>query len=759
VSRARTGRAPLAALLTWLAAVVGLSLAAVVLAFPAPASADNCPNAVFRNGPSSRLPDCRAYEMVTPPYKQGFRVEPLATGEDGLRVAGGSLGNFAGTESDAVNLAYFNNGLGSLALGGYYTFSRGESGWTTAAVGLPVSRYIYPDTFQFNPDLTESLSVAVPPAQRQAVESAGRTFPANYPSSFYVRDANGPVAEVGPVAPLSVSPSQEDHTYFFFAGASADLSHVLFGLTEDLWPGDETEAGANSLYEYVGAGNAAPLLVGVSGGPGSTSLIGTCGTELGSQAFRGTAPEGNTRGAVSSNGAIVYFTALACGQSPPVSEIFARVDGGQPDAHTVAISEPSTEDCSACDTEAAALASASFVAGSSDGSKVFFTTTQPLLGADISDNLYEYDSDNEAGQRIVRVSGGDPTVVDPVAGVENVLSVSRDGSHVYFTASGVLTEIPNSLGEKARPGQSNLYLYERDSQYPNGRTVFILPSAVTRPVNPGGGSLREEIDEGTFEIPIEAPEVSVSQNGRFLVFGSYAHLTTDTLGPAEQGFEYDSQTGDFVRITIGQNGFNDDGNAMSEVATESIFHKMMVANDGAVFFQSTNSLVPQAVSGQPELYEYREGNVSLISDGQSTSGSNLVSITASGGDVFFETQDRLVPRDTDDQSDIYDARVDGGFSEPPPPPPCEGDACQGALGGAPVLLSPGSEFQAGGENVVSSAVAASEASRAATKAKIKPKTKSKPKPKRKRRERRGGRLHASKADRGVHGAGVTGGRR
>jgi hypothetical protein len=69
-------------------------------------------------------------------------------------------------------------------------------------------------------------------------------------------------------------------------------------------------------------------------------------------------------------------------------------------------------------------------------------------------------------------------------------------------------------------------------------------------------------------------------------------------------------------------------------------------------------------------------------------------ISPSGSDVFFQTFDQLVPGDTDPQQDTYDARTSGGFAEPPPPPPCQADSCQGPLSGAPVLLSPGSEFQA-----------------------------------------------------------------
>ena len=97
----------------------------------------------------------------------------------------------------------------------------------------------------------------------------------------------------------------------------------------------------------------------------------------------------------------------------------------------------------------------------------------------------------------------------------------------------------------------------------------------------------------------------------------------------------------------------------------------------------------------------------------------LECISPSGADVFFQTFDRLVPKDTDSQEDTYDARVDGGFAEPPPPPACQADACQGSLSGAPVLLSPGSEFQAGGENVTPRTGATPAAAKKATKAKAK----------------------------------------
>ncbi len=703
-----------------------------MLVLPAVSAADNCPNAVFRSGPSSHLPDCRAYEMVTPTYKEGFPAKPWGFAEGGSAMWAQSIGAFAGSEQDRFELEL---GGGIALEGGSYIMSRGASGWSTTAI--TPSGVLYPDVVPvaFNQDFSVSMWVGLSRAQEALANANG--VGGKYRSeeaSFYVHSGGGPLVEVGRLLPEAAVGLVNGFNggFWTYAGAAKDLSAVLYEMSEARWPGDETEPGDPSLYEYVGTGSRAPLLVGVSGGEGSSSLVSRCGTEVSSarNADHGVSVDAQDQ-AVSETGGTVYFTALPCSPAPVVQELYARVGNGQPGAHTVAISEPSREDCAACDIQEAVRRAASAVGFSEDGSKEFFTTTQPLLGKDESNNLYEYDFDAEAGHRIVRVSGGDGTVENPTAEVESVIGVSPDGSHVYFTAGGVLTRVPNSLGQVAEAGRSNLYLYERDVQYPAGRTVFVMPDA--------------DLPGHSNEHP--GGVAGFSQNGRFMVFTSGAHLTPDDLSGLEQGFEYDSQTGTFVRFSIGEDGFNSDGNT-------GTVQNAMVADDGSVYFETRNPLVPHAVNGGYNVYEYREGNVSLISSGLDTRSEEpglLGYISPSGSDVFFTTYEQLVPRDTDSQVDVYDARAGGGFSEPPLPPQCQADACQGSLAGAPVLLSPGSEFQAGGENPVSSAPEESAAT-----------VKSKPKAKRgtRKRKRRGAK-RKKKARGASHGAsaGGKGGRR
>ncbi len=119
----------------------------------------------------------------------------------------------------------------------------------------------------------------------------------------------------------------------------------------------------------------------------------------------------------------------------------------------------------------------------------------------------------------------------------------------------------------------------------------------------------------------------------------------------------------------------------------------------------------------------RVGGVSiLISDGRDTgsartpcsgaigdSATCLLGTDASGHDVFFTTAARLVPKDTDTQVDVYDARIcepeqgNPCVTEPPPAlPPCAGEQCHGIPEATPSLLAPGTATFNGEGNVPTS---------------------------------------------------------
>ena len=65
----------------------------------------------------------------------------------------------------------------------------------------------------------------------------------------------------------------------------------------------------------------------------------------------------------------------------------------------------------------------------------------------------------------------------------------------------------------------------------------------------------------------------------------------------------------------------------------------------------------------------------------STAGAKKRRLTGSGRDLYFQTREPLTQADPDLVFDVYDARIDGGFSFKTVPA-CSGEGCQGAAAGA-----------------------------------------------------------------------------
>jgi hypothetical protein len=106
-----------------------------------------------------------------------------------------------------------------------------------------------------------------------------------------------------------------------------------------------------------------------------------------------------------------------------------------------------------------------------------------------------------------------------------------------------------------------------------------------------------------------------------------------------------------------------------------------LSDDGRwVFFSTVQPLLPEDHNVSNDVYEYDVlgGVLHLLSSGAADSeGAYFLDASLSGRDVFFATRDRLVGWDIDQNYDVYDARVNGGFPEPVASASCVGDACQG----------------------------------------------------------------------------------
>jgi len=655
-----------------------------------------CTNGELRaaNG-STTLPDCRAYEMVTPAYTSGFTVFGVHALFGPGVVVGTSNGAFAGAENNQQ-------------LNAEYEFTRESSGWKTTPLDPPA--WEFPESRiqieGFSPDLQSYVSqfgVAVPGVTPTPEKD------------FYLRASTGHLSKIGPATPPGTlgEEAHREAIVSILLGASKQLSHIVFSskdgseIEQPLWPFDETLLNDESLYEYTGTNKTAPVMVAVTGGAESHELVSQCGSSLGG----GTT--GSRYNAVSNDGKTIFFSAVkgGCkglnpltkeeqlGKGPPVEEIYARIDGER----TVAISEPSHGDCEEC--QEGAPEDATYLAASEDGSKVLFSTNQKLLPSDTDSttDIYEYNFAAPSGHKLVQVTAGGAGDMTPGTGAEaqGIMTVTPDLSSVFFVAKGALSG-ENAEHNSPTEGDDNLYVYNSTDQS-TGFIATLAPGAC----DTVGTCIGDAADWSGFSLDVDASVSTkgsrVTPDGRYLLFPSAADLTADDSSSATQLFQYDAQKESLRRVSVGQHGYNDNGNGSVAIASDGGFQ----STDGtSVFFESAVPLVPQAAKsvGFNNVYEWEangagsctqtQGCVYLISDGHDThsttiKGSTLVGASPSGADVYFQTVDSLTASDTNTQEGIYDARVNGGFPATVEPVVCNSsEACQGAQSAAPLDLSP-----------------------------------------------------------------------
>jgi hypothetical protein len=698
--------------------LAGLATTLGVLAFttaPALAAGDaNAAGCPFETESSpgfrSFLPDCRAYELASPAFGGGQFAGARGATADGEHLLAIAFADIADTE----NLEQEN----ANELGAMYEFSRTAEGWEAEALDPPASEFPRREFAFASADLERSLwKVQVPSTANEETELVERydgwTLAIREPAG----EGKGRFVLLGPVVAPGHAAVGESPTYFV-PGASADLSHVLLEVrsgADQLWAGDGTVEGGQSLYEYDGTSEREPILVGVKNiGPlhGSpyinenATLLSACGTAF---------------DAVSGDGEIVYLAAQhveGCASSQPsVNEIYARVGR----AKTLAISEPPlstpgrncTEVCETDETDEADRSDGAFQGESADGEHVFFTSQQPLVNEALGqgDCLYGETVSGEGLEAHL-------TAIQLLAcNVTSVPAVATDGTRVYFTSEKELTSEPNANGEKAAAGSSNL---------------FVAQSG----------------EPGVAYVARETSEVHTTPDGAFAVFASARDLMgTEDTSEVEQLFEYDAITKGVVRVSKGatgayecpgthviEEGYGCDGNTATSQDTprqplarplsppgqwagtameptgDSSY--LAVAESGVVVFTSPLALTPGAAPARTfgqgnqteNVYEYRDGDVYLISAGDESAplDSNVprvLGVDESGRDIYFRSTDGLLAQDTDTQSSWYDAREEGGFPAPLTTAGCFGEACQGPLSEPPLLPSSGgTEATSAGDN-------------------------------------------------------------
>jgi hypothetical protein len=641
------------------AAVLGAG--AFLSATPAYAES-NCPNGAIRDAQGAFakvLPDCRAYELVS------------AGSDPRVGILGNAEGSLASIQGDRFAYDSLYPAASAQSSSFFYLSIRGKDGWSPQVAAPqdsvnPSNRFECEQEINFSPDLFKSVlgdgrhlpeGVCQSP-EEELVPGA----PSGYRNLFLREDATVASYRLVNVTPESAVPGDA-----LFVAGSTDFSHIVFTDTAQLTP--EAPAGA-SLYEWA---NGAVHLVTVlpNGKPTQGGIVGTMTT------FESFA---QAQHAVSADGERVYFYSqgnlymrLNAAQQPTLSGECSLAEPER--ACTVQIDESHGNGASGGGT---------FAEASADGSKVFFTDQSRLTGDSTAEpgksDLYEYD-----------VQSGQPTDLTPNGSGAGFVGASADGSYVYFTSPGVLTGAEeNEHHEKAEPGRPNLYMRHA------GNTTFVANF------------------ENAGHTAFGFREAHVSPSGRFLVFTSRDPLTGYDSAPAdpqkcqdqtktpaepapcEEIFLYDASTSQLNCVSCGPEGsvptadnFLAGPQIFGEGRPSAAYVPRVVDNNGRAFFDTKNALVPQDENGLQDVYEYGSGQIHLISSGTAVGVSTFSNISQSGNDVFFVTPQRLLESDTNNNESYYDARVEGGFAEPPPPPECEGEACR--VGGT---VAPGSSARA-----------------------------------------------------------------
>lgn len=641
------------------AALVAALMLATLGTSVAHAAPDTCPNAQVREEQgSARLPDCRAYEMVSPVEKySGVPVFPLIRGSFSEGTIAASTDGSRMVWPSATPFADASNGL---FLG--YLSTRTASGWET--------RQQFPDPVDPHPSYLLSVASLVDVTDDLATKITTTTQPHDplavttplLRADLY-RQSGDDLTPTWLTRPEGGGPAMSPFGRATYQGRTSDGSHILFRTDEALDPAAAGQVD-KSLYDRTG-GHTRLVSVDSSGQP-----VGNCGAYLGG----GYAQQ--TQGAISDDGARIFFsTPPMFGFGDPSCDeptgLYLRV-GGQ----TVKVSAPQRP---VNGPDPGGTKPALFEGAANDGSVVYFSSAEALTddaqpATDTAKSLYAYN-----------VANGTLTLLTPPTPVhfQSVVGMAKDGSRLYVVANDPLV---SGTGASSVP---NLYVYE------GGAFHFIATIDDTfLHDNP--------VDKWDATAYNRAGSVRASDDGKRFVFPSRVNLTSfDSHGKVEL-YLFDVDQPAVRCISCRPDGDEPVGDAdlwHGESINSFTIRDQLPRTFGAqgeIFFDSGDALVPEDDNGVTDVYMWRDGVASLISTGRERRPSFFIDAARGGQDAFFVTSQPLVGRDLDASADIYVARVGGGFPEPAKDPaPCSGDACQDKVAAPPAAPVIGSVTFAG----------------------------------------------------------------
>lgn len=646
-----------------------------------------CPNTIVRQQTNSQyLPDCRAYELVSPPEMGGITLtnapwapNPYATSP--ARFAfGGYLGQLPGTEP--------SNSLSADT----YIATRTNTGWVSHYVGVPGNLALGDSTPIPNPDFSRFFDF-LEGEGFEGVKQPNDRVP-------YIWDSEGHFLERWPNNYAGIANSLNSQGAW---QPSPDLNHLAFSSNNvDFTEGQTGEEGQavppGSVYDYNVETKTTKLIsLDEAGNPialpptnhGTRQFIQFPGNTV-SLTFDTKEPQRATpdywNPAVSKDGSHILMSIWTTAfhqeyeEPEPPSVLYMRVN----DAHSYDVSKGH---------------GVYYVGMSSDGTKVYFTSKEQLTPEDTDESLDLY-MWSEAGNKITLISAGPEGIgnagneddceassftekcsIVPVK-TESITdnSIAGESGDVYFFS-------PEQLeGSKGIPNRENLYVYRE------GKPQFV--AALTP---------KAAVPHTSVYGPISG--IQVSPEGKHAAFITASKLTSYENAGKEEMYTYEPAT-ERLRCS----SCKPDG-AKPEFDVKGSQAGLFMSDDGRTFFQTEDALVPTDTNEEPDVYEFVDGRPQLISTGTGTHAESIIEfggggniaeeglsgVSANGANVYFAAREELVPQDKNGEFLVfYDARVGGGFPYEPPLAPCEAaDECHGEGSSAPGAPNVASETDSG----------------------------------------------------------------
>jgi hypothetical protein len=613
------------------------------------------------------LPDGRVYELVSPANKHGFPAGGLGFGSEGY------VSRYSLAAADGNAVAFGSQGpaaeVDSSGLSGEFVAQRSVSGWRSRSAMPREFNGIKNGGIGQNEHwwyFSSDLSHFVYDVDRPNVPGA----PNNSAGNLYLEGPDPFLEPVWLARPVGVEVEFGNYPLSVLGG-SPDLSTVYFNYDQEqpLIPG--INPGGWALYEYRNgvlsyAGKLPDGSIDPDGAKGIAFTVGNGGVY-------GPAANGNQ---VSRDGSRLFFTS----SSP--EELYVHETEADGTQRTVLASQSQLPG----HVGEPAPSGVGAMAATAPGPKELKTTDRHPYGI----NFQTYES------RFTPLFG----------------YASPDGSHVFFKSNDRLTvEAPEGggtydfdvdtgvLAYVATPGLAGIVTVADDG------SSFVFENNAVSPTEldhwsagPHGGTVSKIVqlppltdpygEEWCDGVSCVGPAHLVDNNS-VLVFAAEAPIPGfNDAGEFMQIFRYDFTTNELSCLSCPPSGIKPSGTPELSSVDEwrngkfdgnVVADNRGVSTDGSrVFFDSSDPLVPGAVNGERNVYEWENGSLFLISSGTSSSNSLLLDTSESGGDVFFTTTDELVQGDNDMAYDVYDARVPRPGDNPPPASlPCQGDVCQG----------------------------------------------------------------------------------